>query len=100
MAAAAGGCFLLLFAGFLDERFAREADFVALDGKNLYKDLVAELQLVANVADAMFGDFADVQEAVRAGEELDESAELREANDFAEIGFADFGGSGDIANHL
>src|SRR5271154_7180372 len=48
----------------------------------------------------MFGDFADVQEAVGAGEKLDEGAELREANDFAEIGFADFGGSGDVANHL
>src|SRR5271170_4417094 len=48
----------------------------------------------------MFGDFADVQEAVGAGEEFDEGAEFREANDFAEIGFADFGGSGDVANHL
>ena len=48
----------------------------------------------------MFGDFADVQEAVGAGEEFDESAEFREANDFAKIGFADFGGSGDVANHL
>src|SRR5579863_5182635 len=48
----------------------------------------------------MFGYFADVQEAVGAGEKFDEGAELREANDFAEIGFADFGGSGDVANHL
>jgi len=29
----------------------------ALDRENLYQDLVAELQLVADVADAMFGDF-------------------------------------------
>src|SRR5580704_7234533 len=48
----------------------------------------------------MFGDFADVQEAVGAGEEFDESAELREANDFAQVGFADFCGSGDVADHL
>src|SRR5579872_1258426 len=100
MAAAAGCGFLLLFAGFLDEGFAAEADFVALDGENFYEDLVAEFQLVANVADAVFGDFADVQKAVGAWEELDERAELRETNYFAEIGFADFGGSGDVANHL
>src|SRR5258708_20643847 len=47
----------------------------------------------------MLGDFADVQEAVGAGEEFDESAELRETNDFAEIGFADFGAGGNIADH-
>src|SRR5712664_2927294 len=100
VASAAGGSFLLLFASFADEGLARKADLVALDGKNLDEDLVAELQLIANVADAMLGDFADVQEAVGAGEELDESAELREANDFAEIGLADFGAGGDVANHL
>src|SRR5277367_1806779 len=48
----------------------------------------------------MFGDFADVQEAVGAGEKFNEGAELREANNFAEVGFADFGGGGDVANHL
>src|SRR6267143_1087717 len=100
VASAASRRFLLLFAGFADEGLAREADFVALDGENLDEDLVAKLQLVANVADAVLGDFADVQEAVGAREELDEGAKLREANDFAEIGFADFGAGGDVANHL
>src|SRR5713226_5068876 len=95
-----GGGFLLLFAGFADERFAGEADLVALDGENFHEDLVTELQLIANVADAMLGDFADVQEAVGAGEKLDESAEFREANDLAEIGLADFGAGSDIADHL
>src|SRR6266851_296721 len=97
---ATSGSSLLLFAGFADERFAGETDLVALDGENLDEDLVAELQLIANVADAMFGDFADVQEAVGAGEKLDESAEFREANHFAEIGLADFGAGSDIADHL
>src|SRR5216683_7174420 len=72
----------------------------ALDGENFHEDLVAELQLIANVADAMLGDFADVQEAVGAGEKLDESAEFREANYFAEIGLADFGAGSDVADHL
>src|SRR5438552_6584187 len=48
----------------------------------------------------MLGDFANMQETVGAGKKLDESAKFREANDFAEIGFADFGAGGDIANHL
>src|SRR6266852_6316932 len=96
---ATGGGFLLLFAGFADERFAGETDLVALDGENFHENLVAELQLIANVADAMLGDFADVQEAVGAGEKLDEGAKLGEANDFAEIGLADFGAGGDVADH-
>src|SRR5579859_1952568 len=100
MAATAGCGFLLFLPGFLDESLAREADLVALDRQDFYEDLVAEFQLVANVADAVFGDFADVQEAVGAGEELDECAKLRQANDFAKIGFADFGGGGDVADHL
>src|SRR5579859_247540 len=100
MAATAGCGFLLFLPGFLDESLAREADLVALDRQDFYEDLVAEFQLITNVADAVFGDFADVEEAVGAGEELDECAKLRQANDFAEIGFADFGGGGDVADHL
>jgi len=76
-AAARGGGFLLLFAGFADQGFAGEANLVALDGENLDEDLVAELEFIANVANAMLGDFADVQEAVSAGEKFDESAEFR-----------------------
>src|SRR6202167_490037 len=41
--------------------FAAQADLVSLDGQNLHEDLIAFLQLVANRADARFGDFADVQ---------------------------------------
>src|SRR5260370_3502964 len=48
----------------------------------------------------MVGNLADVQGAVGAGEKFNESAELGEANDFAEIGLADFGAGGNVANHL
>src|SRR5260370_31091493 len=47
----------------------------------------------------MLGDFADMQEAVGSREKLDEGAKLREANDFAEIGFTDFGTGSDVADH-
>src|SRR5229473_7731770 len=96
----AAGSALLLFAGFANERFAREANLVALDREHLNKDLVAKFQLIANVADAMLGDFTDVQEAVGAGEKLDEGAKFGEAHDFAKIRFADFGAGGDVADHL
>src|SRR5712664_813730 len=36
----AAGSALLLLAGFANERFAREANLVALDGKHLNEDLV------------------------------------------------------------
>src|SRR5260370_11972261 len=48
----------------------------------------------------MLGNFADVQKAVRAGENFDEGAELREADDFAKIGLGDFGAGGDVADYL
>src|SRR2546429_5024234 len=48
----------------------------------------------------MLGDFADVQKAVGAREKLNESAEFREAHDFAKIGFADFRAGSNVANHL
>src|SRR5260370_8547737 len=47
----------------------------------------------------MLGDFADMQEAVGSREKLDEGAKLCEANDFAEIGFTDFGTGSDVADH-
>src|ERR1700745_3674481 len=75
----------LLFAGFLDEGFAREADLVALDGPDFYPKLGAPFQFIANVADAVFVDFADVQQSIGAGEEFDESAEFRQADNLAEI---------------
>src|SRR5258707_2507792 len=48
----------------------------------------------------MLGDFADVQEAVGAGEKFDEGAKFGEAHDFAKIRFANFGAGGDVADHL
>jgi hypothetical protein len=40
-ASAAGGSLLLLLSGFLDEGFARKADFVAFNGEHLDQNLVA-----------------------------------------------------------
>src|ERR1700687_1145430 len=48
----------------------------------------------------MFGDFADVQQAVRSGEQFDECAEFGQSHYFAQIRFSNFSGCGDVANHL
>src|SRR5579885_858332 len=66
-------------------------DLVAFDRKHLHQHLIAELQFVADVANAVFGNLADVQEAIGAGEELDEGAELSEPHDLAQICFANLG---------
>jgi len=48
----------------------------------------------------VLGDLADVQQAVGAGENLDERPELHQANDFAQISFPDLGDRGQLVNHL
>src|SRR5712672_1039819 len=91
---------LLLLARFANQRLAREPDLVALDREHLDQHLVAQLQLIANVANAMLGNLTDVQQAVGAREQLDERSEFGETHYFAEIGFADFRRSGYLAHHL
>ena len=48
----------------------------------------------------MLGDLGDVEEAVGAGEDFDEGAELCEPDDFAEVRLADFRNSRDVRDHL
>src|SRR5512146_71223 len=53
-----------LRALLFQDGFARQPDAVALDGEHLDQHLVAFLQFVANVLDAVLRNFADVQQAV------------------------------------
>src|SRR5882757_5915371 len=81
--------FLLLFVALLtQDRFARQADLIALDGEYFDEHLVAQFQFVPDVADALLGNFADVQQAVGAWENLHEGAEFSQPHHFAEIGLA------------
>src|ERR1700738_4031182 len=48
----------------------------------------------------MFGDLADVQQAVCSREQFDEGAEFGQSHYFAQICFANFSGCGNVANHL
>ena len=57
-----------LRALLFQNRFARKPDAVAFDRQYLHQHLVAFLQFIANILNAVLGDFADVQQAVRARE--------------------------------
>src|SRR3990172_10444632 len=48
----------------------------------------------------MLGDFADVEQAVGAGKDLNKSAELYQANHLAEVGLAHLRHGRQVANHL
>ena len=50
--------------------------------------------------DAVFGDLADVQQAVGAGEDLDERAEIHQPHHLAQIGLADFGRGREVGDDL
>ena len=88
--------------GFLlaQDGFAAQADLVAFDVDHLYQHLIAFLQLVVDVLDAVLGDFADVQQAVGAGEDFDERAEFLNANHLAPVNPSDFDFGGDTLDVL
>src|SRR2546422_8006838 len=84
----------------LEQRLAGEANLIALDRKHLHQHLIAQLEFVADVADALLSNLADVKQPIRAGKDLDKGAEFGQAHDLAEVSLADLGGGGDLADHL
>src|SRR5262249_21707569 len=80
--------------------FARQLDTITLEGEYLYEHLIAFLQFVANVFHAMLGDLADVQQTIGSREDLYEGSEFSQTHDLAEVCLANFGNSGDVADHL
>src|SRR6202158_701316 len=85
-----------LLALLAQDSFAAQLDFVAFERQNLDHDLIAFLQLVAHVLDAVLRNLADVQQTVGAGENLDERAEFHQPNHLAQVRLADFGDSRDV----
>src|SRR5882724_7674920 len=85
---------------FLEDGFARQPDPVALDGQHFHQYLVAFLQFVADVRNAVFRNFADVQQPVGAGNDLDEGAEIRQPGHSAEIGLSNLSRRRQVADDL
>jgi hypothetical protein len=89
-----------LCALLLQDRFARESNAIALDRQHFHQYLIAFFQLVANIFNAMLGDFADVEKAFSAGDDFDECSEIRQPGNFAEIGLPYFGARRKVADNL
>ena len=66
-----------------------EATFV-VDGFEFDFDFLAHFEGVFDFGEALVGDVADVEHAVDAGHDVDESAEILDVDDFAGVDFTDF----------
>jgi hypothetical protein len=65
-----------LGALLLEDGLARQPYAVAFDGKHLYQHLVAFLQLITDVFDAVLRYLADVQQAVGTGNDFHKGPEI------------------------
>jgi hypothetical protein len=83
-----------------EDSFARQTNAVALDGQHFYQHLVAFFQFIANVLDAVLRNFADMQQTVGAGDDLDERAEIGQPRHSTEVGLAYLGRGGQVADDL
>src|SRR5437868_15247896 len=64
---------------------AAELDLIAFQRQDLDQYLVAFLQLITHLLDAVLRDLADVQQTIRAREDLDEGSEIDEPDHLAQI---------------
>jgi hypothetical protein len=89
-----------LCALLFENCLAREAYAVAFHRQHLHQNLVAFFQFIADIRYAVLSHFADVQQPVGAGNDLNESTEVGQARDFAQVSLSYLGGRRDIANNL
>ena len=85
---------------FAEHRPAAELDFVAFQSQNFDQDLVAFLQLIADVAYAVLGDLADVQQPIGSREDLDERAEIHQPDHRPQVRLPHLGRSRQVRNNL
>ena len=84
-----------LIVHFFEGGFAAEADFAGvIDVDDFNGDVIAFVADIGNFVDPVIGHFGDVEQAIHAGEDFDECAEIADGDDFAAVDFADFGFSG------
>jgi hypothetical protein len=93
--AAAHLCTLLF-----EDGLARKPNAIAFNRKHLHQHLIAFFELVAHILNAMLGDFADVQQPIRPGNDFYERPEIRQPRNRAQISLAYLGGSRQITNDL
>jgi len=79
---------------------AREADTVTFHRQHLHQDLIAFLQFITDIRDAMLGYLANMQQSIGTGNDLDERTEVGQSRNFAQVGLSYLGGRRNIANNL
>src|SRR3989442_9781552 len=79
---------------------AGQFDLVAVLADAFDHDLLAFLQLVADVADSTVGDLRNMQQAVSAREDFDKGPEIYDPAHRAHIGLSDFGFRSEAANTI
>src|SRR5213080_82886 len=94
----AGGFGLAVFIA--QHGLAGQFDFVTVFADAFDHDLLAFLQLVADVADATVSDLRNVKQAVSTGEDFDKGAEIYNPAHCAHVGLSDFSFCGQAANAI
>ena len=74
-----------LRALLFQNRLARQPDAVAFHRQHFHQHLVAFLQLIADIADAMLRHFTDVQQPIGTRQNFDKRSKVRQPRDFPEI---------------
>src|SRR3989338_6420593 len=82
------------------DRLAAEPDTVSVHVDHLHQDLLALLDLVLDLLDAVLRDLGDVRQALHPGKNLHEGPEVGDARDFAEAGLADLRLGRDLLDDL
>src|SRR5262249_26073488 len=91
------GLFALLFT---QHGTAAQTNLIRFDVEAFDHNLLAFLKLVANVSDAIFAHFRNMEQAFDSGQYFDEGAEFRQSRHCSEIGLAHFDFRSDLLNHL
>src|SRR5438067_12446069 len=88
-----------VLAGRLVDLFHAELDLAAVvEAQNLHLHLVADLDDIAGLGDALRADLADVDEPVARTQEIHEGAEIHDLHDLAGVDHTDLGLRDDAAD--
>src|SRR5580693_703876 len=89
-----------LCALLLEDGLARKPNAITFNRKHFHQHLIAFLQLVAHILNAMLSHFADVQQPISPRNNFDESPEIRQPRHGPKISLPYLGRSRQIADDL
>jgi hypothetical protein len=89
-----------LRALLLEDGLPRKPNAIALNRKHFHQNLIAFLQFIAHIFDAMLSHFTDVEQPVGSRNDFDECPEIRQAGHRAQISLPYLGRRRQVANNL